>query len=195
MGKDQFDTPPLSEKGENSSKKLYVEVKIALPEEWKELRDFRLNLLNNEGGNRHVASPRQIREIKERTEEEWKDILFGKDKFSVIALRGSEVVGMGRAEKIKGIWHLFNLGVKSEFRRARIGARLTAIRLIEIKTRGGKEVRIFINKKNAPSLKNAESFGFKRDNTLWGKLKNRMILDDVNNPITTNRIEEVLKEK
>ena len=52
--------------------------------------------------------------------------------------KDSEVVGMGRTEKCKGIWHLFNLGVKDEFRRARIGAKLTAIRLNEIKMRGGK---------------------------------------------------------
>ena len=53
----------------------------------------------------------------------------------------------------------------------------------------------FISKRNVPSLKNAESFGFKRDKTPLGWLKNRMILDDINNPITTKRIEEVLDKK
>ncbi len=179
----------------NQNEKLDIETRIAIPKEWKKLRDFRLNLLDDESGNSYVATSRQIREIKKRTDEQWKDILFGKDKFSVIALKDSEVVGMGRAEKYKGIWHLFNLGVKDEFRRARIGAKLTAIRLNEIKIRGGKEVYIFVSKRNVPSLKNAESFGFRRDNTFWGRVRNRMILDDVNNPITTKRIEEVLNEK
>ena len=180
---------------EDSRKKLDVEIRMAIPEEWKELKNFRLNLLNNERGNSYVATPRQVREIKRRTDEQWKDILFGKDRFSVLALNDSGVVGMGRAEKKKDVWYLYNLGVKKELRGARIGAKLTAIQLNEIKVRGGKELRIFVSKRNVPSLKNAESFGFRRDNTLWGKLINLMILDDINNPITTRRIEEVLNKE
>jgi len=195
LEKNQFNIPSISEKKEDSMEKLNVETRIAVPEEWEKLRDFRLNLLDDESGNSYVANSRQVREIKQRTDEQWKDILFGKDKFSVLALKDSEVVGMGRTEKKKGIWHLYNLGVKNEFRRARIGAKLTAIRLNEIKMRGGKEVHTFISKRNVPSLKNAESFGFKRVKTLLGWLKNLMILDDVNNPITTKRIEEILNER
>ncbi|MFA6585538.1 MAG: GNAT family N-acetyltransferase [Candidatus Paceibacterota bacterium] len=184
--------PP--DKKENSNEKTKVEVRLALPEEWKELRDFRLDLLNEESDNSYVATPRQIREIKKRTDEQWKDILFGKDRFSVAA-RNSKVVGMGRAEKKEGIWYLYNLGVKKELKRKGIGSSVTAVRLKEIEIRGGKEVHIFINKKNEPSLKNAESFGFKRDNTLLGRLKGLMIIDDIDNPITAKRIKEVLERK
>lgn len=195
LEKSQFNTSPSLEKKENYNEKLDVEIRIAVPEEWKGLKDLRLNILNKESGNSYVATFRQIREIKKRTDKQWKDILFGKDKFSVIALKDSEIVGMGRAEKNKEIWYLYNLGVKNELRRARIGAKLTAIQLNEIKMRGGKELRIFVSKRNVPSLKNAESFGFRRDNTFLGRLKNLMIIDDLNNPVTTKRIEEVLKER
>ena len=87
--------------------------------------------MDDESNNSYVATPRQIREIKRRTDEQWKDILFGKDKFSVLALGDSRVVGMGRAEKKKEIWYLYNLGVKNEFRGAGIGSKISAIRLNE----------------------------------------------------------------
>ncbi|MFA5750938.1 MAG: GNAT family N-acetyltransferase [Candidatus Paceibacterota bacterium] len=211
MGKNSLNISPSPLKEENSKGKLDVKVRLARPEEWQKLRDFRFKIFD-EDTEGNIASPRGIRKMKQRTDEEWKDAFFGKDILTYEALVGSEIVCIGRIKKEKEIWYLFNLGTLKEFRGRHIAAKLTATRLNEIKVWGGKEVRaiikkgrlikketkegtIVVKKGNFESQENAKSFGFKRVNTLYGYLRNLMVLDDVNNPITTKRIEEILKEE
>ena len=184
-----------------AQEKLHIEAGIARPEDWEKLRDLRLAILDSDG-EVAASSEKEILKIKKRTDQEWKNVFFGEGRFSVLVSSGSETAGMGRANKYQGHWYLFNLGVKKEFRGIGLGATITALRLQEIGARGGKEVYAFVKDGNIESIKNAESFGFRRINTLLAKMKKAwnsgfalMKLDDVNAPEVVERINEVLNAR
>ncbi|MFA6258811.1 MAG: hypothetical protein WCX79_03900, partial [Candidatus Paceibacterota bacterium] len=89
MGKNSLNISPSPLKEENSKGKLDVKVRLARPEEWQKLRDFRFKIFD-EDTEGNIASPRGIRKMKQRTDEEWKDAFFGKDILTYEALVGSE---------------------------------------------------------------------------------------------------------
>jgi len=185
-----------------AQERLHIEARIARPDDWEKLRDFRLAMLDTEGQKIGV-SDKEAQKIKGRTDQEWQNVFReGEDRFSVLVLSSSDVVGIGRAINQKEIWWLFNLGVKMEFRGIGIGSRITAMRLNEIQARGGKEVWIYVQDTNTESIKNAESFGFRIVDTvseklsrIWNKGLRRMKLEDVNAPKVVARINEVLDVK
>ncbi|MBU0998936.1 GNAT family N-acetyltransferase [Patescibacteria group bacterium] len=186
-----------------NQEKLNVKIRMAKPEDWKELRDFRLEIINNDGKKMGVQDD-EIPEIKNRTDQDWKNIFLEKEnQFTVVLVStDSKIIGIGRADRWEKAWYLGYLFVRKEFRGIGLSSKITAARLNEIRSRGGKEVWTFIKEGNTESLRNARSFGFEKDNTFLPEESQgldkdicKMILINVNDPKVVKKIDEVLNER
>lgn len=206
LGIDQARRIMMPEERRALRERLHIgKPRIAGSEDWEKLRDFRLAALDSEDRRKLATSKRDLLSVKGRTEQQWKDVFRdgkgedGVDRFTVFIPSDTEIAGMGRAENREGIWELYNLYVEKKFRGIGISSEITAVRLNEIRVRGGKLVKTHIKEGNTESLGNAQSFGFKRVATTVGKLQEiwnrgfyRMVLEDVNAPEVVKRINEVL---
>ena len=175
----------------------------ATPADLDRLIKFRLAALEGKDRKNMTTSEREYKRIKNRTHEEWANIFAdNEERFTILVENDSDIIGAGRAEIRERIWELYNLSVEEGFRRLGIGKQITATRLNEIRIRGGKEVKTHIREGNDPSLGNVGFFGFKRIDSLLGRLQEKLDmgfgevrLADVNDPEVIRKISEVLDEK
>jgi len=191
------------EKPQLYKERFDIKIRLATAEDWQAYKDLRLEAINGPDALMMGFVPKSERDDAKRemeinkTEADWRKDLSREDTFCVLFFSGTRAVGMGWAKKNKreGNWQMFSGYLKKEFRDSNIGKKIFATRLKEIMVRGGRRVTLAVKADNNISIHIAESFGFKRvgeNNDTFGFF---MTLEDVNNPETIQKIDEVLNAK
>lgn len=154
-----IEIPKVSEK--ENKEKLSVRVEIAKPEDWKAVRDLRVEAITGPDARMFGLTKKATMQESNRSEQEWRDELSSDKTFAVLSWNGSDPTGFGRAIlKEDGAWRIRNGYIKKEFRGQGIGEEIFRARLDEIRRRGGKRVVVSIRPDNKVSLRIAEKFGF-----------------------------------
>jgi len=199
-----MNTNPL-ENQSSKQEKLDIRVEIATEKDWEACRDLRMNAIDSSDAEMlgftsgEEKSEKKKLQEKIKTEADWKKELSSLDIFWVLSWEGSQVVGQGLAKKREEQkdWWMGSGYIKNEedFRGKGIGKKMFAVRLNEIKKRGGEKVRMGVKAANHTSIHIAELFGFKKvveDSDDIGFL---MELKNVNDLAVIKKIDEVLNAR
>jgi len=178
---------------------LAIRIEIARPEDWEKFKQLKLESFTGEDAKMFGITPddKDGRLEKERSMDYkgWSERLAGEYVFGVLAWSGSDAVGMGLAKRVgkdkNKEWYMYSGYIKPDFRGG-IGKKLFAIRLNEIRNRGGKKVSVGVKTINARSIHIITSFGFKRVEEGSSDEGFYLELDDVNAPEVVKKIDEVL---
>jgi ribosomal protein S18 acetylase RimI-like enzyme len=173
MSENPFKNKPLQPQSpdvsDNSFEKKEIKIRSANPEDWKELRDLRLNAII-EYPEMFAATTKSTEEEKQKKEVDWRKNIYGIKGFIILSFVDGEVAGMARAlKKTSEWWHIGWMYVKKDFQGEGLGKKMIAERLKEIQKRGGSYVTVLIKADNAKSIHNCESFGFKKVNIMLTK--------------------------
>mgnify|MGYP001618423029 CR=1 FL=1 len=179
----------MNENPLENKEKLAIRVEIAKSEDWQACKELRLLSITGEDAKMFGQTPEEVQAQINKSEQEWRKETASDEMFSVLAWNSSEPVGLGRVNKVEGMWRIRNGYVKPEFRNMGIQQKIIALRLQEIKKRGGTKVRTGIKINNPTSLHVAEKFGFKviKTDESWYIMES-----DLTNPEVIKKIDEAL---
>jgi ribosomal protein S18 acetylase RimI-like enzyme len=131
--------------------KLDIQVKVAKPEDWQQLKKIRLEALRE---NPEAFGGDLNREEKMPDAHWEKGWLSNEDRFVIMAQSGSEPIGLAGVRKIEneeGVWWVFSVYVAKSFRKS--GAGQEIMKEIEkvVRKKGGTTIQLNV-RKNKPQI-------------------------------------------
>jgi hypothetical protein len=154
-----------------------VKVDIATENNWEDCKRLRLEEISGEDSEMFgYITEKDLESERQKNKEDWKRRLTSGNQFCVLAQVESKAVGLGNAiEKENNLWRIRWGYIEKDFRNQDLHKKIIILRLKEILKRGGKMVESGVVAKNANSLKNLQSIGFKINE----KHKKNDLSDDV----------------
>jgi ribosomal protein S18 acetylase RimI-like enzyme len=157
MNEDLFKSIP------NKQENLSVETRIARPEDWKDLKQIRLEAIN---GKDTGAFGSGLKEYDlNKSDEDWQSDLSeeNKNNFFVLSWYDSEIASMGRAtfHDEDDAWWINSVYVRKPFRGKIFPKKTFGEFLKEIKKRGGSKIMIGVKPSNEMPIELYKKLGFK----------------------------------
>ncbi len=169
---------------------------LATPDDWEAIKAARVRALTEEPVI-FDTTPERLEGEASIDEETWRGMLTRPNMFVVLAREGSNVVGIGTAQKFYNgpgdfdpdNWKLHTTFVEKKFRDKDMGRKILEMKINEIRRRGGKRIFASIRKDNAPMMGLVRSLGFieatqlsdemrmKLDKELLDPKEEKMVLD------------------
>lgn len=190
----------------NTQEKLDVNIRFAKVDDWQTVRGIRLEALDSPDQKKFIGLHPEWAEVeRNRTTEEWKEILSDKDQFIVLTYLDNKLIGSGAGGKNTNEEGTYGIGRayirdekdkdgKSITRHKGLGKKQFAFRINEIIKRGGTRITHGVYIENPEMLELSKSFGFKKiseEPNEYGFYT--MELNNIQDPEFIKKIDEVLK--